>query len=345
MKKIFTMITVCAATLAMYTASAGTFPTNVGKTIYSQPTVSTIPGSSNSLRSTTVCDTLVNLTAADSGRIFLWAPPSEGFVSGNGSVIDTTGGTTKIFALTGVGEGFSAPWTGYSVPAAQVFFGVAVIKSTDSAKTVTAYVYDTTGTGAFGGFAPGNAVDSSSVTLKTIAANVTGNTLTQFTFSHQPLLGSKHFFIGVALPQVTGDTLVVVSNQGTTGHGNGWIHAPTAGGWVSYDSLFGAPQGDFIFAVACKTNTGIESVNAGVSNFELFPNPSNGIFTAALNLESPSDVTITVMDITGDKIYESTEVSVKDINKQINLNSAAAGLYFVNVKTATGSVNQRIVIK
>ena len=36
---------------------------------------------------------------------------------------------------------------------------------------------------------------------------------------------------------------------------------------------------------------------------------------------------------------------IKDINKQINLNSAAAGLYFVNVKTATGSVNQRIVIK
>ena len=344
MKKIFTMITVCAATLAMHTASAGT-PASTGKTLYSQPTVSKIPGNSSALRSTTVCDTLVNLSAADSGRIYLWRAPSEGFVSGNGSLVDTTGGTTNVFPITGVGEGFAAPWTGYKVPAAQAFFGVAVVNSADSAKTVTAYVYDTTGTGAFGGFAPGNAVDSASVTLKSIAADVTANALTQFSFSNQPLLGSKHFFIGIKLPQTTGDTVVVVSNQGTTGNGNGWLHVPTAGGWVSYDSLFGAPQGDFIFAVACKTTTGIESITAGVSNFNLFPNPSNGVFTAALNLESASDVTITVMDITGNKIYESTETSVKDINKQIDLNSAAAGLYFVNVKTATGSVNQRIVIK
>ena len=341
------MITVCAATLAMHTASAGTNPFATGTTLTAEKSISLNGQRYKNELSTTVCDTLLNVAITDTPAIYQWRFPSEGYLSGNGSLGDTTGGTPAYFPITAVGEGYTLPSTGYKVSVADVFFGIVTINGADSAKLVTAYVYDSTGTGFFGGFAPGNRIDSATVTLRSIAASVTNNAPSVFAFTHQPALTSRNFFVVVALPQVTGDTLVVLTNKNTTGRGNGFIAVPTAGpgGWVSYDSLTGRKQGDFIIVQACKTTTGIESVNAGVADFSVSPNPSNGVFTAAINLESASDVTITVIDITGSKIYESTEASVKAINKQINLSSAASGLYFVSVRTATGSVNQRIVIK
>lgn len=339
MKKIFTMITVCAATLAMHTASAGTFPTNVGKINSNEKVATPSVGYANPALRAVTCDTLINETARDTAFIFLSDTPNIGYFSGNGAF--DIGGT---FAPTlGIGEKFTAPSTGMHVTGAFVVFGKPVIKSTDSSKVVTAYVYDTTGTSlAFNEYAPGSVLDSATTTLRAIAAS--GQVF--FTFTHHAAIAGKGFFVTVAFPQVTGDTIEVATNQGTTGDGHAYIEVSYTGQhiWASYDSVSNGEIGAYIIPIVCTPASGIENIN-GVSNFNLFPNPSNGIFTAALNLESASDVTITVLDITGNKIYESTETSVKDINKQIDLSSAAAGLYFVNVKTATGSVNQRIVIK
>jgi hypothetical protein len=101
----------------------------------------------------------------------------------------------------------------------------------------------------------------------------------------------------------------------------------------------------FYPSITVTSPNGIASIDAGISNFNVFPNPSNGIFNATIKLETASDVTTTVIDMIGNKVYESTDNSVTELNKQINLSSIAAGMYIVNVKTATGSVNQRIVIR
>jgi hypothetical protein len=96
--------------------------------------------------------------------------------------------------------------------------------------------------------------------------------------------------------------------------------------------------------VTTPTDTnGIASIDAGVSNFSVYPNPSNGIFTASVHMQSTSDITTSVMDVTGTKVYESTDKNVLNLNKAIDLSSIAAGVYIVNVKTNSGSVNQRIV--
>lgn len=336
MKKLFTMITVCAATLAMYTASAGTLNGEVS------PTYSHRSFAQSNSRSITTCDTVTNVSfALDTSAVFLWPAPGCGYASGSGAA--TNG--TLVFPLTGIGEGYTAPAAGYNVTSAFVFFALTTINAGDSGQLVTAYVNDTTGTGAFGGFAPGAALDSCSLSLRTIATAIKDTLPNLFVFTHAATLPGHHFFITIALPQTTGDTIAVFTNTGTTHRGDGWIKAPAAGGWVSYDSIFSAPQGDYIVATFCKTNTGIESVNAGINDFNVFPNPSNGVFNAAIKLETASDVTTTVVDMIGNKVYESTDKAATELNKNINLSSIAAGLYIVNVKTATGSVNQRIVIK
>lgn len=343
MKKLFTMVVVSAATFVVLTASAhGPFAIgNATKTKVSTPQ------NSSSIRtdaSVTTCDTLINLNfaTADSNAVFFaWRPPGVGFVSGNGALADTTGGL-HTFPITSIGEDFHLPSTGFHVVGAIVEAAHITINPTaaDTNLVIKAYVYDTTGTGAFGGIAPGSPIDSASTTLGVFSTQGAA----QFVFTNSVNLTGKSFFITVALPLVTGDTLVLATNDGTTGNGNGWLKSPTGGGWASYDSLIRMPLGNLIFALACKTSTGIENLS-GINDFVVYPNPSNGVFTSSMKLETASDVTTTVVDLTGNKIYESTDKSVTALDKTINLSTIAAGMYIVNVKTATGSVNQRIVIK
>jgi hypothetical protein len=371
---------------------------------------------SSNLRST--CDTLSNLTLADSNAVYFI--DTVGYLSGNGAIY----GGAFLDNLS-IAEKFDAPASsGYAVSAASVFFAFATINPThgDSAKLVKAYVYDTTGTngipGYSPGYSPGNAIDSASVTLGSIAAavaqvNASGFLVpTVFTFNNVNLTHGAGFFIAVALPQTTGDTIVIFTNNGNTNNGKGWVDLAGAG-WLAYDSLFGVQVGNFVVPVVCGaaascptiavsatqsgatgtasasggvspytyawsnnattatasnlvngttyhvtatdangctgvgtlTIAGITAIEAGVTNFSVFPNPSNGVFTASISLETASDVTISIVDMTGNKIYESTDKAVKDLNKSINLSTAATGVYFVSVKTDKGTANQRIVLQ
>ena len=337
MKKVFTMIAVFAGILAFNTATAGTLPSNAGKTRSSETASAPTIGQSNHYLRSITCDTLINLTALDTPAIFINDTPNVGYFSGNGA-IDLNGTKAPIQA---VGEKFTV---GMHVTSALVLFGRSIINSGDSNMLVKAFVYDTTGSSlAFNEFAPGSALDSASVTLKTIAQN--GEAL--FVFTHNATLSAKGFFITVRLPQTTGDTIKVATNLGTTGNGHGYLEVSYMGQaiWASYDSISAGAIGTYIVANVCSGTTGIENLNAGIADLSVYPNPSNGMFTASMVLESASDVTVSVVDMTGNKVYESTDKSVKEMNKHINLSNAAAGVYIMNVKTDKGSTNQRIVIK
>jgi Secretion system C-terminal sorting domain len=264
MKKVFTIIAVCAATLAIHTASAGTDVSRAGKTLSTEKTISQNGLFGSSATRATTCDTLVNVSlSSDTPAVFLWASPAVGYVSGNGALANQAG--TTFYPITGVGEKYTAPSTGMHVTSAFAFFGLTVINAADSGKNVTAYVYDTTGTGVFGGFGPGRAVDSASVTLGSIAGDITNNAPTTFLFTHQPNLSAAGFFITVSLPQTTGDTLAVLTNTGSVPRGDGWISLQGAG-WVSYDSLFGAPQGDYIVATICGNTSSCPTITVSTTH-------------------------------------------------------------------------------
>ena len=89
----------------------------------------------------------------------------------------------------------------------------------------------------------------------------------------------------------------------------------------------------------------IETISAGITTLNVYPNPSNGVFNLEVSLKDASDLTISVSDIAGRKAFETTEKNVTDLTKQISLNNLSKGIYIVNIKTATGSANQRIVIE
>jgi hypothetical protein len=280
----------------------------------------------------------LNAQDIDSPTVYGWQTPSEGYLSGNGSLNFST---PVFFPVRGIGEQLTAPaGPGNYVSSAEVYFGIVRMNPThaDSALVITAYVYDTTGIGS----SPGHALDSASFTLGSLG---TYPTATVFNFTHQAILPGLSFFVTVTLPYANGDTLAVETNNGSTGDGLGWLNSPNHGGWVSYDTLTNIALGNFIFPTVCGPNiSGIQAVNE-LKNVSVYPNPTMGIFTVSLNLGSSSDASISVSDMTGNKIYQSTDKAVRSLNKQINLSAIAPGAYIVNIRTNEGTTNRQIVIE
>jgi hypothetical protein len=193
-----------------------------------------------------LCDTLFNISAAaeSSVGVYNWSSPAVGYVAGSGALTQSS----TFFPILGIGEYFTPGLVSAHVTGAVVAFGVVTINAGDSAKAVTAYVYDATGTGG----TPGNAIDSASTTLRAIATNVTDTLLTFFTFTHAATIPAGGFFIVVPMPQTAGDSLAVANSGGATGLGQGWLNL-TSAGWLNYPSILAGDSAidDFIIADIC----------------------------------------------------------------------------------------------
>lgn len=73
------------------------------------------------------------------------------------------------------------------------------------------------------------------------------------------------------------------------------------------------------------------------ASFNVYPNPNNGSFKVNSEKEISS---ISVMDITGKTVYSNSSV----ISKEFNLN-VEAGVYFVEVKSGSEKMIQKMIIK
>jgi lysyl endopeptidase len=117
---------------------------------------------------------------------------------------------------------------------------------------------------------------------------------------------------------VTGDGTIVVT-MGAANFGNNEFHTFCIGASV-----------------------GIEDKNAVKQDFSIYPNPTSGLFTVEFPQNMNEEYTISVMDLTGRIIYETTDSKLK---KMINLEGLSTGKYIITVKTATVLKNQSLLIK
>lgn len=79
--------------------------------------------------------------------------------------------------------------------------------------------------------------------------------------------------------------------------------------------------------------------------FNLFPNPSNGLLNVSLDLINSEDFSISVVNTLGQVVSEIKQIQSNGGNIKIDLISQSKGVYFVTVKTKTGSKTKRIIIQ
>jgi PKD repeat protein len=78
-------------------------------------------------------------------------------------------------------------------------------------------------------------------------------------------------------------------------------------------------------------------------NFQVFPNPSNGMVTISLNNNVSGDVKINVLNAIGELIYAgSAEVSKVH---RVDLSAFAAGIYMIRVTSEEGSTQKKIILQ
>jgi len=73
-------------------------------------------------------------------------------------------------------------------------------------------------------------------------------------------------------------------------------------------------------------------------NLEIYPNPSNGVFTISIQ----EDANVSVHDLLGKVTYTS---KVKVGNNIIDISNYQSGIYLLNVKTEKGSVTKKMIIE
>lgn len=81
------------------------------------------------------------------------------------------------------------------------------------------------------------------------------------------------------------------------------------------------------------------------SNFEIYPNPGNGMFTIKTVSVQSAPVNVRVYNILGQTVYQERIVSANQINaKQINLNHLPNGIYIMSMEMDNQIFNKRIRI-
>ena len=82
-----------------------------------------------------------------------------------------------------------------------------------------------------------------------------------------------------------------------------------------------------------------------IESVELFPNPTSGIFTIDIASSCIQDVDIIVFDYQGKQMTHQLEKNIGDKNVVLDLSEKPAGIYFVNIKTSSGTLTKKLILE
>jgi hypothetical protein len=82
-----------------------------------------------------------------------------------------------------------------------------------------------------------------------------------------------------------------------------------------------------------------------IGSVNLFPNPAAGATNLAIDLTQNENLTVSVINSVGQVMYTSSHSMQAGLNTvSLNTENWANGVYFVNVSSTKGSVNQKLTV-
>jgi hypothetical protein len=97
-------------------------------------------------------------------------------------------------------------------------------------------------------------------------------------------------------------------------------------------------------STVCSIPSGINETSS-ISEVELFPNPSNGELNVMVSLVTNDDYSITVINTLGQVIKQLHYNNSNGCKSTLDLSSNSQGVYFVTVRTKSGSKTKRLIIQ
>lgn len=108
-----------------------------------------------------------------------------------------------------------------------------------------------------------------------------------------------------------------------------------ANGCVRIDSVFLGQ-----WAVGIEENT-----QTGIASFSLYPNPNDGHFFLDVSFRQTEKVSWQILDLAGRILASESLEPQQNLQTNLNLSSFSPGLYFLRLKTSSGFINQKFLIK
>ena len=83
----------------------------------------------------------------------------------------------------------------------------------------------------------------------------------------------------------------------------------------------------------------------GLNEFNLYPNPSKGIFYISFSSMYLQDLKITILNSIGEVIYTEDLVKFQGNYKySFNLNQYSKGIYFLEIDSENGKLNKKLIL-
>ena len=84
----------------------------------------------------------------------------------------------------------------------------------------------------------------------------------------------------------------------------------------------------------------------GISNLDVYPNPSRDIFNVSFTSEEAQDITVRVMNMLGEEmIKEYIQKLEGQYIKSIDLNKYNKGIYLLEIITNNGTINKKLILQ
>ncbi|MGB0917283.1 MAG: PKD domain-containing protein, partial [Flavobacteriales bacterium] len=77
----------------------------------------------------------------------------------------------------------------------------------------------------------------------------------------------------------------------------------------------------------------------------VYPNPNTGLFTVEVELDEPSEISIDLNNVLGQRVYQQNADQRNYWRKEFDLSSYVKGVYLLSVSTDKGVLRRRIIIE
>lgn len=92
-------------------------------------------------------------------------------------------------------------------------------------------------------------------------------------------------------------------------------------------------------------NVGVKE-NEVFNELNVFPNPATDALQVNFRVDNNQSVKMQLVSVTGDAVYSSELSNISgEISKSIDVSAFAKGVYILNLSSAEGSVNEKVIIK
>jgi hypothetical protein len=118
-----------------------------------------------------------------------------------------------------------------------------------------------------------------------------------------------------------------------------------AGDYLVIISTWAPPQTvDFLLNMSFEDASAIDE-NGLANSLQVYPNPTNSEFTVSVTQAEVSDLTIELVNISGQVVYRLEEKSVYSLTEKIDVREFAKGVYYLKVNNGSEIQIEKVVVQ